>query len=260
MSNPAFDLFEEICTELSGKGESVLIDDDFSPETLEGIKRSFQEPATTSAVAKALDYLREHFKNRGSTLPFTYDLTTGRVTALHREYIEFVSDAQVQRSKDKESKNFEIATAKCLAARLTGTLRRVGWPRNKHKKPSELSSYLHVHLGFRKDVLVGNDRDGGFDVLWLPPLGAVPFPAIVSLQCKNSPYDRQDGLASVGRAEQSLHRHSHASAEGTHLHCVIYNDYIDSRFMERSRDVGFVPLGISDLAPLITNDATFECL
>ncbi len=259
MSNAAFDLFEEICSELRGKTESVLIDSDLSPSTLGSIKKSFQEPATTSAVEKAMDYLREHFENRGSLLPFTYDLATGRVTTVHREYIEFVSDAQDQRSKEKESKNFETGTAKCLVTRLTGTLRRVGWPRTKHKRPHELSFYLHSHFGFREDVLVGNDRDGGFDILWFPPLGAIPFPAIVSLQCKNSLYDRRDGLASVGRAEQSLHRHSYASSEGTHLHCVIYNDYIDKRLMEKSRDVGFVPLGISDLAPLHTVPSV-ECL
>jgi hypothetical protein len=40
---------------------------------------------------------------------------------------------------------------------------------------------------------------------------------------------------------------------------VIYNDYIDERLMERSRDVGFVPMGISDLAPLV-NSMSMDCL
>ena len=260
MRNPAFDLFEEICTELTDQGETVMVEDDFSPLTLAAIMRWSREPAPSSAITKALKYLQKHFADRGSRLPFSHDPTNGRFVPTQHEYISFVSNVQDQRSKDRESRNFEIATTKCLATRLTGILRRVGWPRTKHKKPSELSGYLHRQFGFREDVLVGNDRDDGFDILWLPPLGAVPFPAIVSLQCKNSLYDRKDGLASVGRAQQSLHRHSHASAEQTNLHCVIYNDYIDERLMDRSRDVGFVPLGISDLAPLITNDATFECL
>ena len=75
---------------------------------------------------------------------------------------------------------------------------------------------------------------------------------MVSIQCKNSPYNRDTGFKSVGRAKQSLLRHSHAKAEECHLHCVVYNDYIDEGVMEHAREAGFVPLGLSDLAPLTT--------
>jgi hypothetical protein len=245
-------LFEEICVELRGRGDSVLIVDDFSPPVLESIRRSYKETVTSSAVAKALDYLSKHFDRRGSVLPFRYDLATGRVESLHREYIDFVSDAQDQRTTVKESRNFEIATSKHLALRLTGILRRVGSPRTKHKKRPEFATYLETQFGFEKRALVGNDKDGGFDILWFPPLGAFPFRAMVSIQCKNSPYDRDDGFKSVGRAKQTLLRHSYAKAEECHLHCVIYNDYIDEKVMEHAREGGFVPLGLSDLAPLTT--------
>jgi hypothetical protein len=248
--NPAFDLFEEICAELRGRGESVLIVDDFSPPVIESIKRSYKETVASSAVSKALDYLRTHFDKRGSVLPFRYDLSNGRVESLHREYIDFVSDAQDQRTVRKESRNFEVATSKHLATRLTGILRRVGSPRTKHKRRPQFASYLETEFGFEKRVLVGNDKDGGFDILWFPPLGAFPFRAMVSIQCKNSPYDREDGFKSVGRAKQSFLRHSHAKAEECHLHCVVYNDYIDEKVVEHAREAGFVPLGLSDLAPL----------
>jgi len=252
MSNPAFEFFEEICSELKGKSESVLIDDDFSPSTLASIKTCFHDPATTSAVAKALDYLSKHFESRGSVLPFNYDLETGRVTALHREYIDFVSDAQDRRSQPEQAKRFEVATSAHLSTRLTGILRRVGSPRVKHKARKEFAAYLEKEFSFEKRVLVGNDKDGGLDILWFPPLGAFPFRAIVSVQCKNSPYDREAGFESVGRAKQTLGRHSFASAQECHLHCVIYNDYVDEKVMNNARDAGFVPLGLSDLAPLTT--------
>jgi len=250
MRNPAFDLFEEVCAELRGQGESVLIDDDFSPTTLESIRRWYKETATVPALVKALDYLRSHFKARGSVLPFDYDLTTGRVTTLSREYIDFVSDAQDQRSTGRDSKDFEVASSRHLASRLTGILRRVGSPRTKHKKRKEFAAYLVKEFGFEKNVLVGSDKDGGFDILWFPPLGAFPFRAMVSIQCKNSPYNRDDGFRSVGRAKQSLGRHPYANAEENHLHCVVYNDYIDEGVIDHARNVGFVPLGLSDLAPL----------
>jgi hypothetical protein len=251
-SNPAFDFFEEVCAELSGKVEAILIDDDFSAPMLESLRRWSRETATMSAVAKALDYLHKHFRARGAILPFEYDLATGRVTTLSAEYIDFVAEAQDRRSRAKESREFEIATSEHIASKLTGIVRRVGSPRTKHRTGKQFAAYLATEFGFEDDVLVGLDKDGGFDILWFPPLGAFPFRAMVSIQCKNSLYDRGDGLESVGRAKQCLSRHSYASAEEGHLHCVIYNDYIDEKIMSHARDVGFIPLGLSDLAPLTT--------
>jgi len=251
-SNATFDLFEEICVELRGKEESILVDDDFSPATLQGVKRWAKITANTSAIAKALDYLRKHFLARGSELPFSYDLTNGRAKVLNREFVDFVSDAQDRRSIPKESRDFEVATSRHIARRLTGILRRVGAPRTKHKTRKQFAAYLVKEFGFEEGVLVGRDQDGGLDILWFPPLGAFPFRAIVSIQCKNSPYNKDDGFKSVGRAKPTLSRHSHARAEGCHLHCVIYNDYIDEKIMDHARHSGFVPLGLSDLAPLTT--------
>jgi hypothetical protein len=205
------------------------------------------------AVTKALAYLRKHFEARGSQLPFTYDLTTGRATATNSEYIDFVSDSQNQRGIAKESRDFEVATSRQIAKRLTGILRRVGSPRTQHKTRKEFAAYLMKEFGFERGVLVGNDKDGGFDILWLPPLGSFPFQAMVSIQCKNSPYNRDEGFKSVGRAKQSLKRHSHARAEETHLHCVLYNDYIDEAVVRHACHAEFVPLGLSDLAPLTTS-------
>lgn len=250
-SNPAFAFFEEICLELSGQDETVLTDADFSTAVLEAVKRSFRETAVNAAMAKALSYLRKHFEARGSSLPFDYDLTTGRVTALNRAYIDFVFEAQEQRGSPKESKDFECTTSKHLASRLTGIVRRVGTPRNKHKTRKEFAAYLINEFRFGDDVLDPHDKDGGLDILWFPPLGAFPFRAMVSIQCKNSPYDREAGLESVGRAKQTLIRHSHATAEENHLHCVIYNDYIDERVQRNARNACFIPLGLSDLAPLL---------
>jgi hypothetical protein len=249
-SNPAFDLFEEVCSELSGKTEAFLIDDDFSPAMLQSLKKWSGETATVSALAKGLKYLKKHFEARGSTLPFSYDLDTGHALTLNSGYIDFVADAQDRRSLSKESRGFELSTSKHIASKLTGIVRRVGSPRKAHKTRAQFAAYLAKEFGFDEDVLVGQDQDGGLDILWFPPLGAFPFRAMVSIQCKNSLYDRKDGLTSVGRAKQCLSRHYYASADEGHLHCVVYNDYIDEKIMIHARNVGFIPLGLSDLAPL----------
>src|SRR5690348_14959375 len=123
-SNPAFELFEEICGELGDQNEIVLTDADFSVATLDAIKRWFRETVANAAIARALEYLRRHFEGRGSVLPFAYDLLTGRVTVLNRNYIDFVSSAQEQRSIIRQSKDFEVATSTHLASRLTGIVRR----------------------------------------------------------------------------------------------------------------------------------------
>jgi len=250
-SHPAFDLFEEVCVELRDQDETVLTDVEFADATVDRLKRAFQETTNQAAINKAILYLRGHFEARGSALPFDYDLATGRVTATSRDYINFVCDSQEQRSKPKVSRDFECATSNHLATKLTGLVRRVGSPRRKHKTRKRFAAYLIKEFKFRKGVLKGQDKDGGLDILWFPPLGAFPFRAIVSIQCKNSPYDRDDGFQSVGRAKQMLSRHPYAGE--THLHCVLYNDYIDDKLMDHARTAEFVPLGLSDLAPLIVS-------
>jgi len=249
-SNAAFELFEEICIELSDRDETVLADDSFAAATLQNLKRWSKETTTYAAVKKALDYLGKHFQDRGSVLPFSYDLATGRVAVINREYIDFVAAAREQRSIPKESRDFEVATSRHLASRLTGIVRRVGSPRKKHKSRKKFTAYLVKEFHFKKTVLVGQDKDGGLDILWFPPLGSFPFRAVVSIQCKNSLYNRDQGFQSVGRAKQTLRRQSHATAEENHLHCVLYNDYIDEKVMAHARDCEFIPLGLSDLAPL----------
>jgi hypothetical protein len=248
--HPAFDLFEEICVELGGQTESVLVDDDFSEATLKDLRRFYQEATAVPSIKKAIAYLISHFKARGSMLPFTYNVETGRASVINSEYIDFVAESRNQRSLTRESRDFEVATSKHMAGRLTGILQRVGSPRTKHRTRKEFAAYLAKEYSFEQGVLLGHDKDGGLDILWFPPLGAFPFRAMVSIQCKNCPYDKEEGFKSVGRAKQTLSRHSHARAQETHLHCVLYNDYIDEKVVEHARHSGFVPLGLSDLAPL----------
>ena len=146
-----------------------------------------------------------------------------------------------------DSKDFEIQTLGRLAKRLTGVIHRVGWPRDQKKKKDEFAAYLEEELGFRKDCLERRDKDGGFDILWLPPLGAVPLRPVVSLQCKNSYFDEDEGNASTGRARRTLLRHSHL--RDSHLKFVVFNDYIDkARFVGRAVGWTFMPLGLTDLA------------
>jgi hypothetical protein len=246
MSNAAFDLFEEICVELSGQQESFLVDDDYSPLTLENLKQWAKEPATTAAVAKAIDYLNKHFASKGASLPFSYDPTTARFTALDPKYIDFVDLMRNIRSNPHMSSEFEKKVTERLALRTTGVLHRVGWKRTKNVEVKKFNRYLQKNLGFTQKVLLGKEKDGGLDILWAPPIGSFPHRPLVSVQCKNGEYDRTAADASLGTSKGSLDRQDGLLPE-VHLYCVLFNDYITPNILPEKR-VGFVPLGISDLA------------
>ncbi len=251
MPIPPFNLFEEICNALDDRKETVLVERDFSPFLREELQGWYREPVERAAVGRALDYLREHFRKRGSRLPFRFDARTNEYRAVDTDYIAYISLASAIHGSGAESKEFELATAKRLTARLTGSIRRVGSPRDKKKKKSEFNKYLHG-LGFKENVLAKGRGvgDAGFDILWLPPLGAIPLRPIVSVQCKNSGYNRDEGYKSVARARQSMANHSALTALETYMFFVVYNDYIDERYAETEKNIIFVPLGLNDLAPL----------
>lgn len=122
---------------------------------------------------------------------------------------------------------------------------RVARPRGQLKRKAEIVGYLQG-LGFDKNCLERYDQDGGLDILWLPPLGAIPLRPVVSVQCKNGYFDEREANASTGRADRTLRRHSHLRSG--HLKFVVFNDYIDLEEY-RGRAVGwsFVPLGLTDL-------------
>jgi hypothetical protein len=191
-------------------------------------------------------------------MPFGYDLSTGRYWRLEPDFIKFVSDARsIRGSGLPAAKTFEIQTCKRLSGRLTGLLHQVGAPRKKSKTKAQFVAHL-TKLGFGSDVLEAKDKDGGFDIIWLPPLGAIPLRPVVSIQCKNSSFDREAAFASAGQAQRSIMRHSHMRASGTYMLGVVFNDYIDQTFEGKAKGWGFVPLGLSDLSALQTNvDSVF---
>ena len=108
-----------------------------------------------------------------------------------------------------------------------------------------IGAHLKQHFGFKDDVLSGRDKDGGFDILWLVPLGADGYRSVFSIQCKNGKFRDEDAAKSVADAERSLHKHGGILDRG-HVSCVVFNDYLEmsSQF---KRGVSYIPVGISDL-------------
>jgi hypothetical protein len=258
MLSATFRLFESLCNELASAESVILTPDD---SIVDGVKSPLiadleleYHRSDDSALADAVNFLAQHFELRGATLPFTYDHATGKFTALDRTYIDFVDLMRNIRSNPRRSSEFEVRATERLALRTTGVIHRVGWQRTKNQRVKTFNQYLEKQLGFTRPVLLGKEKDGGLDILWSPPLGSFPHRPLVSMQCKNGEYNRAVADASVQVTKSSLDRQEGLFAD-VHVYCVLFNDYITSETLPEKR-VGFVPLGISDLAaPLKTIQA-----
>jgi len=252
MASALFDFFETIADELSSAPSRVITRDslrinDEEPPLLDELKREMKAADSSDAMLKAFAALTKHFEARGSRIPFSYDPLSGRFTALDHDYLEFVRAMSEIRSIGRKSRNFECSVAQRVSQRATGSIHRVGHPRDRKKKSKEFNRHMKK-LGFEQPVLLGKDKDGGFDIMWMLPLGAVPHRPLVSLQCKNGEFSMKEADASVGAASRSLSQHG-GLVERVHVPCVIFNDYIVGERLTK-KQLNFVPLGLTDLAAI----------
>ncbi|TAK67884.1 MAG: hypothetical protein EPO19_09970 [Betaproteobacteria bacterium] len=223
---------------------------DFDPagndsSVLDELREQLGVMTNDDAIRGAVNRLEEHFKSRGSRLPFSYDADSSRFRAIDKEYLELITQMREIRGKGKGAKTFELCVMRRVKLRVTGALHRVGHPRDVEKKKKQFNAYL-TQIGFNGNVLTGSEKDGGFDILWELPIGAEPHRPLVSLQCKNSVYRLNDGDASCGPAKRSLNEHRGLMAE-VHVLCVFFNDYITSDLLPKKKAMQWVPLGLSDL-------------
>jgi hypothetical protein len=251
MLTPTFRLFESVCNELAGAESVVITRDDFVVDGAEAplmdeLDLEYQRSDDGGALNDAVSSLSKHFALKGAALPFSYDPTTGRFSTLDAAYIDFVDLMRSIRSNPHKSSDFEGKVTERLALRTTGVLHRVGWKRTKYQQVAKFNGYLQKQLGFTQKILLGKEKDGGLDILWAPPIGSFPHRPLVSVQCKNGEYDREVADASVGTTKASLDRQDGLFPD-VHIYCVLFNDYILRDCLPLKR-VGFIPLGISDLA------------
>ncbi len=252
MPSPLFDFFEMIAEELTLEESRVLTATDFDPEgnnasVLDELRVELNVLTNDDAIQEAVKLLGKHFEDRGSRLPFSYEPQSNRFKALDKDYLRFVTEIKQIRGQGKNAKTFEITAMNRIKLRVTGSLHRVGHPRDLHKKRAQFNAYL-AQIGFNGNVLLGHEKDGGFDILWVLPIGPVAFRPVISLQCKNSGYKLADGDTSYMSGKRSLNQHKRLMAE-VHFVCVIFNDYITDRLLPK-KAMQWVPLGLSDLGQL----------
>ena len=249
MFSPLFEFFELIADELSTEPSRVLtrtdlqIRDEDSP-LLDELKREMRANSSEEAIERAIVVLKTHFEEKGARLPFDYDPATGRFTATDLDFLSFIKDMNSIRSVPKRSNHFERSVAERLGQRVTGTVHRVGFPRDSKKKSKDFNLHLRT-LGFAKQVLLGKEKDGGLDILWLLPWDYSAPPDRVS-PGKNGMFDMETADASIGAGSRSLSQHA-GLQPNVHVPCVLFNDYIEPKGMT-TKQLNFVPLGLTDLA------------
>lgn len=253
MSRVPFELFETICLQLRDTQQFVLTERTLAPSVAAELKRAFQRPVFEDALQSSIQWLIAHFESKGSQLPFRYEHDTGIVEALDAEFLQFVREMLQIRATGKQSKAFESAVCNRLSLKLqSGDFHNVGWPRASRTRLAEIVGYLEG-LGFDRNVLTGRDKDGGLDILWLPPLGTVPIRPLVSFQCKNSRFRDsaiREAHQSAVIASRSIARHSCMRSHGVYMCYVVFNDYLDSNIRDMATGLSYAPLGLSDLARL----------
>lgn len=249
MPSPLFQFFEMVAEELTLEESRVLTALDFDPagndsSVLDELRTQLGVITNDEAIRVAVKDLAEHFEARGSRLPFSFDAASSRFRAIDKEYLKLIADMREIRGEGKSSKTFELSVMGRMKLRVTGSLHRVGHPRDVHKQRDAFNAYL-ANIGFNGSVLLGQEKDGGLDILWELPIGAKPHRPLVSLQCKNSVYHLKDGDASCGPSKRSLNQHKGLMSE-VHVLCVFFNDYITHDLLPK-KAMNWVALGLSDL-------------
>jgi hypothetical protein len=255
MPGPIFEFFEIIAEELSTHSPLVITPENLKSKgqnstLLEDLKRKYGVIEEKEAIKLAVEELRKHFQEKGSELPFEYAPETGVFTAKDLTFLTFVKNMSLIRGQGKRSHDFECQVTDRLRLRATGEIHRVGHPRDIKKRKSEFNAHLKT-LGFDSPVLLGMEKDGGLDILWMLPLGTIPHRPLVSVQCKNGKFDMGEADKSVAAGKRSFGQ-NHRLQASVHVLCVLFNDYLHPQKITE-KAVEFVPLGLSDLATLERN-------
>jgi hypothetical protein len=253
MPDPTFTLFEVVASELCTTTSRVLTERDLERADennpfLGELKRQYSCDGD-GAILAAVAAISSHFAERDSLMPFTYDSETSRFTASDQEYLAFITRMAELRSKGLSAKDFEVAVLGRLALRVTGSLHRVGFPRDTRKTTTSCNEHL-ANIGFRSGVLKGRQKDGGLDILWILPLGAFPYRPMAIVQCKNGELSWKDADTSYATCTRTMSRHAGLLLEA-HLQCVLFNDYVSPEQLPDDM-MQYIPLGLSDLAKPLT--------
>ena len=239
---PSFSAFEALVEESCNRGGSWLFEYE-EIDRMGELQREFKVASPEKAIEELKGFIDNYFKERGVEPVIEITLTPPSARITSNGGANFILAAKNLRGSKKAAKRFEDLVARQLAAKLTGQIMSVGYPRN-NKAISAFREELK-QLGVDATGLK-KMKDGGLDIIWIPPLGKKSEIPFVNFQCKNTETVGNDVKSSVSDARKTLNRHEIFNGEDF-LIFVVANTYLSGDTIEDSGGRRYICIGLPEL-------------
>ena len=238
---PSFSIFELMTEEATNRGGEWLFQYDELDRAGE-LQKQFKVKSVEAAIRALKPFLEQYFRERNVEQVIEISLAPPKVKILSTEGAKFILDSMSLRGKAKAGKSFEDLVASQLSRKLTGQVMSIGY-RQRQGVPAFRNTLkeLGIDLTNAKHL-----KDGGLDVIWLPPLGKKSEIPFLNFQCKNTETIGDDVKGSVSDARKHLHSH-HLFRPDDFVVFAVFNTYLDPKMVKDSKGRGCVYLGLPEL-------------
>lgn len=238
----SFSAFETMVEEASNRGGEWLFEYG-EIERIGDLQDEFEVANPRDAIKSLKIYIEKYFKERGLIPVVEIGLDPPRAKIVSNDSARFLLDAKKLRGVKREGKEFENLVARQLSGKLTGQIINVGYPRKNNKSAIFKQRLKELGVDVKK---LKHVKDGGLDVIWLPPLGKKSEIPFVNFQCKNTEVFGNDVKVSVLDARKTWSRHKRLS-ESVFLIFVVANTYLTPKMVDDANGRGYVCLGLPEL-------------
>jgi hypothetical protein len=238
---PSFSIFELMTEEAFNRGGEWLFQYD-ELERAGELQKEFKAKTTKEAIQALKPFLEQYFTERNVEQVIEITLAPPKVKILSAEGAQFILASKALRGNPQSGKRFEDLVACQLSRKLTGQVMSVGY-RQRNGVPKFRAALKDLGIDLSG---VTHLKDGGLDVIWLPPLGKKSEIPFLNFQCKNTETIGDDVKGSVSDARKSFHSH-HLFKPEDFLIFAVFNTYLDPKKVKDSKGRGCVYLGLPEL-------------
>lgn len=238
----SFSAFETMVEEALNRGGKWLFEFE-EIDRIGELQTQFKVRNPALAIKALKSFIRKYFEERRLLPVLEITLDPPAVRIFSREGAEFLMAAKALRGDKTAGKQFEDLVAKRLAAKLTGRVMNVGYPRRHCPTADYMEQLRELGIDASKFKKI---KDGGMDVIWIPPLGKKSEIPFLNFQCKNTEVIGNDVKISLNDFRRTSNRHE-LFTNSEFLVFIVVNTYLDKRLIEASSKRGYVCLGLPEL-------------
>jgi hypothetical protein len=245
--HPAFRVLEKLIDETLSRGTFYFDDKDIGDVEIIELQEEFDVSTAEEAIEECMRYLSEYFDKRCVQNPIDITLRPATAQLINRSDAEFILAVRDLRGKKEKPKckEFENLVARQLEKKLTGRIFNVGDPR-VDKRLVKFKELL-VELGLDTSEMSSRMRDGGLDILWVPPLGADNMTPIVAFQCKNAVVPGNDIKVSASDALATMGNHRIFRSQGQQIVFSVVNTFLEDSVLLKAKSRQYAFLGLAEL-------------